>query len=77
MEWLSQNWGWMILVGAFLGVHFFGHRSHGGAGGCCGGGRGGGGRPDEGGKLPAKGAIDGRTEILDFDQRPPRLRDRI
>jgi hypothetical protein len=59
MEWLSQNWGWIVLAGAFLGMHFFGNRSHVGVGGCCGGGHGGGGKPDEGGQLPTKREIDG------------------
>ena len=61
MEWLSQNWGWILLAGAFLGMHFFGHRSHGGAGGCCGGGHAGKSKRDDGEKLLPKGAIDGHA----------------
>ena len=40
MEWLSQNWGWIILIAGFLGLQLFGRRGHGMGGGCCGGGHG-------------------------------------
>lgn len=44
MQWLAQNWFWVLLFFAFIGMHFFGHggrasghsRGH-GQGGCCGG----------------------------------------
>lgn len=38
MEWLSQNWIWVVVFAAFIGMHLFGHGGHGGKGGCCGGG---------------------------------------
>ncbi|MDH5246223.1 MAG: hypothetical protein OEW98_07220 [Betaproteobacteria bacterium] len=72
MEWLSQNWGWLILAGAFLGMHFFGHRNHGGAGGCCDGGHGEGRRPDGKGKMAREEATDGSAQALDVDQPPLR-----
>lgn len=28
MEWLSQNWPW-LLIGAFAALYLFGHRGHG------------------------------------------------
>lgn len=38
MEWLQQNWVWMVFV-VFIGVYLFGRRGGGGGGGgCCGGG---------------------------------------
>ena len=40
MEWLSQNWAWIVLIAGFLGFQLFGRRGHGAAGGCCGGGHG-------------------------------------
>lgn len=30
MEWISGNWIWILLIGGFLAMRFFG-------GGCCGG----------------------------------------
>ncbi len=41
MDWLSQNWIWVVVFVAFIGMHLFGHGGHGGRGGhggCCGGG---------------------------------------
>lgn len=41
MEWLSQNWVWVLIGVAFIAMHMFGHGGHGGHGGSggCGGGR--------------------------------------
>lgn len=33
MEWIANNWIWILLIGGFLALHKFG-------GGCCGGGEG-------------------------------------
>ena len=30
MEWLSQNWIWLIVVVLFFAMHLFGHGGHGG-----------------------------------------------
>ena len=38
MDWLVQNWVWVLVFVAFIGMHLFGHGGHGGHGGCCGGG---------------------------------------
>lgn len=42
MEWLAQNWVWVVIFVLFIGMHLFGHGGHGGhggrGGGCCGGG---------------------------------------
>jgi len=42
MEWLGENWIWVVAIGAMGAMHLFGHRGgHGGSGsggGCCGGG---------------------------------------
>lgn len=35
MEWLQQNWFWVVIAVFFVAVHFFGHGGHGGG---CGGG---------------------------------------
>ena len=35
MDWLAQNWIWVIFFGLFIGMHLFGHGGHGGG---CGGG---------------------------------------
>jgi len=37
MEWLTDNWVWLLLAGGMFGMHYFGHGRHGGGGGCCGG----------------------------------------
>ena len=37
MEWLTQNWIWVVIFVLFIGMHLFGHGGHGGRGGCCGG----------------------------------------
>lgn len=39
MEWLSQNWIWVLVLAAFVAMHLFahgGHGGHGGRGGHCG-----------------------------------------
>jgi len=33
MEWLAENWIWVILAVLFFGVHMLGHGGHGGHGG--------------------------------------------
>ena len=33
MEWLSQNWVWVLFFVAFIAMHMFGHGGHGGHGG--------------------------------------------
>ena len=39
MEWLQQNWVWVVVFVVFIGMYLFRHRGHGGGGGgCCGGG---------------------------------------
>ena len=35
MDWLAQNWVWVVISVLFIGMHLFGHGSHGGGG--CGG----------------------------------------
>ena len=32
MEWLGQNWVWVLFIGAFIAMHLFGHGGHGGHG---------------------------------------------
>ena len=32
MDWLAGNWIWGVLIGACIGMHFFGHGGHGGHG---------------------------------------------
>ncbi len=43
MEWLAENWFWVVVFVAFFAIHLFGHGGHGG-GGC---GHGGHGRSDQ------------------------------
>lgn len=40
MEWLTENWFWVVVGALFVGMHLFGHGGHGshGGGGGCGGG---------------------------------------
>jgi hypothetical protein len=39
MQWLAENWFWVLLIAGFVGMHLFGH-SHGGHGsGRCWGGK--------------------------------------
>lgn len=52
MDWLSQNWVWILIGAAFIGAHLFGH-GYGGHG-HSGHGRGGCGGGDCGGKAAAK-----------------------
>jgi len=33
MTWLAENWFWLIVAAAFIGMHLFGHGGHGGHGG--------------------------------------------
>ena len=33
MDWLSQNWTWLLFIGAMVAMHLFGHGGHGGHGG--------------------------------------------
>ena len=30
MEWISQNWVWVLFFVAFVSMHMFGHGGHGG-----------------------------------------------
>jgi len=30
MEWLTQNWYWILIGIAFVALHLFGHGGHGG-----------------------------------------------
>lgn len=32
MEWLSENWVWVVVGVAFVAMHIFGHGGHGGHG---------------------------------------------
>lgn len=38
MNWLTENWIWVLFGVGFIAMHLFGHGGHGGGGGCCGGG---------------------------------------
>lgn len=33
MDWIAQNWVWIVVALAFVGFHLFGHGGHGGHGG--------------------------------------------
>jgi hypothetical protein len=33
MEWLAQNWFWLLVFAAFVVLHLVGHGGHGGHGG--------------------------------------------
>lgn len=33
MEWLAENWLWVVFGIAFVAMHMFGHGGHGGHGG--------------------------------------------
>lgn len=33
MEWISENWVWVLFFVAFMAMHMFGHGGHGGHGG--------------------------------------------
>ena len=33
MEWLTENWFWVVIGVAFIAMHLFGHGGHGGHGG--------------------------------------------
>ena len=28
MEWLAENWFWVLISGIFMGLHLFGHCGH-------------------------------------------------
>ncbi|MFV2054820.1 MAG: DUF2933 domain-containing protein [Thiohalomonadales bacterium] len=32
MEWLAENWIWVVIGVAFIAMHIFGHGRHGGHG---------------------------------------------
>lgn len=32
MDWLAQNWVWVVITVLFIGMHLFGHGGHGGHG---------------------------------------------
>lgn len=32
MEWLGQNWFWLLILLAFIAMHMFGHGGHSGHG---------------------------------------------
>jgi len=36
MDWLSQNWFWVVIFVLFFAMHLFGYGGHGGHGGCSG-----------------------------------------
>lgn len=40
MEWLLQNWFWVVVFVAFFAMHLFGHGGHGSHSGGCSGGHG-------------------------------------
>lgn len=50
MEWLANNWFFVLILAAFVALHFFGHGHHGGHGGQSG--HGGCGGHDHGRKDP-------------------------
>lgn len=33
MEWISQNWVWVLVAVGMIAMHMFGHGGHGGHGG--------------------------------------------
>lgn len=37
MDWIAQNWVWIVVALAFVGLHMFGHGGHGGGHGGHGG----------------------------------------
>lgn len=54
MDWLTQNWIWVVFLVLFVGMHLFGHGGHGGHGGGCGGGGHGHDQEPVGGERPGK-----------------------
>lgn len=50
MDWIVQNWVWIVVFVVFVGMHMFGHGGHGDHGGHGGGDQ----RPTEGAQ-PGKG----------------------
>ena len=55
MEWLAQNWFFVLLLAAFVAMHLFGHGGHGGRGG----------HGAHGGGSPSRGR--GGTDPRDWD----------
>ncbi len=39
MEWVRENWIWILVFAVFIGMHLFGHGGHGGHAGHGGGGK--------------------------------------
>lgn len=73
MEWISQNWVWVLFFVAFVAVHLFGHGGHGGhrggrAGHGCG--RGGAGDRQKGGSNSAGNADSGAPAETTDRQQP-------
>ncbi|TAL85983.1 MAG: DUF2933 domain-containing protein [Candidimonas sp.] len=56
MAWLTENWIWVLLGGAFIAMHLFGHGGHGG--GCGHGGHGSG----SGGDHDSNRTVDEKTK---------------
>lgn len=56
MEWFTENWIWILLIGGMLAIHLFGHGGHGGHGANGGRGHGGGGCGGGHGRKPAEKA---------------------
>jgi hypothetical protein len=50
MDWLAQNWIWILFAVAFVAMHMFGHGGHGGHG------------SDQGGRRDASAVPAGRPE---------------
>ncbi len=54
MEWLAENWFWVLIGILFVAMHMFGHGGHGGHGGTGGhGGHGNSAKPDDGPDRPS------------------------
>lgn len=37
MDWLLENWFWVVIFAVFIGMHLFGHGGHSSHGSGCGG----------------------------------------
>ena len=35
MDWIAQNWVWVLFAVGMIAMHMFGHGGHGGHGGHC------------------------------------------
>jgi len=55
VDWIAQNWVWILVGLAFVGMHIFGHGGHGGHGGGHGGGGGAKDKDAEPAQKPAPG----------------------